>query len=106
LRDILTPEESLHLLAQLPMILKAIYVDGWKPGTANRMRSMEKFLDGLRSNSDRPEIDFGNDANAIHAVQCVLDVIQQHVTTGEISHILNQFPEELLVLWKTPEKQY
>lgn len=104
LRDMLTPEESLHLVAQLPMILKAIYVDGWKPGTANRIRSMQEFLDCLRSKSNQPEIDFGNDAETVHAVQCVLEVIQQHVTTGEISHIVDQFPQELLILWKTPEK--
>lgn len=104
LRDMLTPEESLHLVAQLPMILKAIYVDGWKPGNTNRIRSMQEFLDCLRANSDRPEIDFGSDADAVHAVQCVLDVVQHHVTIGEISHIVDQFPQELLFLWKTPEK--
>lgn len=104
LRDMLTPEESLHLVAQLPMMLKAIYVDGWKPGNPNRIRSTQEFLTWLRSKSDRPEIDFGNDEDAAHAVQCVLDVVQRHVTVGEISHIVDQFPQELLFLWKTPEK--
>ncbi|HKZ65115.1 MAG TPA: DUF2267 domain-containing protein [Chitinophagaceae bacterium] len=103
-RDMLTPEESLHLIAQLPMILKAIYVDGWKPGNAGKVRSMQEFLKYLRSKSDRPEIDFVNDDDTIHTVQCMLDVVQRHVTTGEISHIVDQFPQELLVLWKMPEK--
>ena len=105
LRDMLTPEESLHLVAQLPMILKAIYVDGWKPGTVNRIRSMQEFLNCLKSNSDRPEVDFGNNDEAVNAVQCVLDVVQRHVTVGEIAHIVDQFPQELLILWKNPEKQ-
>ena len=105
LRDMLTPEESLHLVAQLPMILKAIYVDGWKPGTVNRIRSMQEFLNCLKSNSDRPEVDFGNNDEAVNAVQCVLDVVQRHVTIGEIAHIVDQFPQELLILWKNPEKQ-
>ena len=105
LRDMLTPEESLHLVAQLPMILKAIYVDGWKPGTVNRIRSMQEFLNFLKSNSDRPEVDFGNNDEAVNAVQCVLDVVQRHVTIGEIAHIVDQFPQELLILWKNPEKQ-
>lgn len=106
LRDMLSPEESLHLVAQLPMILKAIYVDGWKPGNTTRIRSMQEFLDCLRSKSNRPEIDFGNDADTIHAVQCVLDVVQRHVSIGEISHIVDQFPQELLILWKTPERYH
>ena len=105
LRDMLTPEESLHLVAQLPMILKAIYVDGWKSGTVNRIRSMQEFLNCLKSNSDRPEVDFGNNDEAVNAVQCVLDVVQRHVTIGEIAHIVDQFPQELLILWKNPEKQ-
>lgn len=29
LRDILTPEQSIHLIAQLPLYIKAAYVDGW-----------------------------------------------------------------------------
>ena len=105
LRDMLTPEESLHLVAQLPMILKAIYVDGWKSGTVNRIRSMQEFLNCLKSNSDRPEVDFGNNDEAVNAVQRVLDVVQRHVTIGEIAHIVDQFPQELLILWKNPEKQ-
>ena len=98
LRDMITPDESLHLLSQLPMILKAIYVDGWEAIKPGRIRSMEEFLDMLRSKSDRPAIDFGNDADTVHAVQCVLDVTQHHVTVGEIAHIIDQFPKELLIL--------
>ena len=29
LRDIIPPAESLQLIAQLPMFLKAVYVNGW-----------------------------------------------------------------------------
>ena len=59
----------------------------------------------MKSNSDRPEVDFGNNVEAVNAVQCVLDVVQRHVTIGEIAHIVDQFPQELLILWKNPEKQ-
>ena len=66
---------------------------------------MQEFLNCLKSNSDRPEVDFGNNDEAVNAVQCVLDVVQRHVTIGEIAHIVDQFPQELLILWKNPEKQ-
>ena len=104
LRDMITADESLHLLSQLPMILKAIYVDGWEAGKPSRIRSMEEFFDLLRSKSDRPAIDFGDDAGTVHAVQCVLDVTQRHVTVGEIAHIMDQFPQELMILWRAPQK--
>jgi uncharacterized protein (DUF2267 family) len=29
LRDRITIEESMHLISEMPMILKAVYVDGW-----------------------------------------------------------------------------
>jgi uncharacterized protein (DUF2267 family) len=102
IREILTPEESTHLIAQLPMLLKALYVDGWKIGPKNRIRSMPEFLACLRSFSDRPEVDFGNDQQAVFTVQVVLDVLQQHITTGEAADIIAQFPNELKELWQAP----
>ncbi|MGB5667294.1 MAG: DUF2267 domain-containing protein, partial [Maribacter sp.] len=30
LRDIIPPEESFQLIAQLPMFIKGVYVHGWK----------------------------------------------------------------------------
>jgi uncharacterized protein (DUF2267 family) len=102
IRDILTPEGSTHLMAQLPMYLKALYVDGWKLGPKDRIRSMKEFLANLRARNDRPELDFGNDSEAIKKVQAVLAVLQKHVTTGEITHIMDQFPGELMEIWKAP----
>lgn len=105
IRDILTPEASTHLIAQLPMYLKALYVDGWKIGQQNRIRSMEEFLTALREKSDRPAIDFGNNSESIKKVQAVLNVLQQHVTTGEIKDIMDQFPTELIELWRAPARE-
>lgn len=101
-REILTPEESTHLIAQLPMLLKAVYVDGWKIGPKERIRSVPEFLTCLRSLADRPEVDFGNDQQAIFTVQVVLDVLQQHITVGEAADIIAQFPNELKELWQAP----
>jgi uncharacterized protein (DUF2267 family) len=41
--ELLTPEESLHLIAQLPMLLKAIYINGWRLHKKDRIRSMDDF---------------------------------------------------------------
>lgn len=106
LRDMLTPEESAHLIAQLPMYLKAVYVDGWNLRQAkNKIRSMSEFLECIRANNEHPERDFGNDASAKAKVQAVFAALQQKVTTGEIIHILDQMPEELTELWKAPARE-
>jgi uncharacterized protein (DUF2267 family) len=41
----------------------------------------------------------------VHVVQCVLEVLQNHVTFGEINHIAGQFSNELQILWKVPHQQ-
>lgn len=46
LRNRLTAEESLQLIAQLPMYLKALYVDGWKLRKDNyKIKHIDEFLD-------------------------------------------------------------
>lgn len=49
LRDIITPQESLQFMAQLPMFLKAVYVNGWtmkkeKP----KVKRMAEFIELVR----------------------------------------------------------
>jgi uncharacterized protein (DUF2267 family) len=103
-REILSPQESLHMLAQLPLIIKGVYVDGWHIPARDRIRSMPEFLECLRNTADRSAArDFGNDDDAIHKVKCVLNVLKHHITTGEIQHMIDQFPMELSELWLTEE---
>ena len=44
-REVLSPEESLHLISQLPMFLKAVYVNGWHLKPKDRIRSMHEFIE-------------------------------------------------------------
>jgi len=102
LREMLSPEESLHLLAQLPLGIKGIYVDGWHLGTRDRIRSMSEFLTCVRAQDERSAgRDFGDDETAKHHVKSVLNVLKRHVTVGEIQHVIDQFPIELSELWLT-----
>src|SRR5688572_826767 len=65
LRDLLTPEESLHLISQLPMLVKAIYVNGWRLSPKKRIRSMDEFIECLLLKNPRAAaVDFGNDDKA------------------------------------------
>lgn len=105
IRQILTPEESIHLISQLPMYLKAEYVNGWSLKPKHRIRSMEAFLHTVRSHNERSAArDFGNDETAKNRVKAVFTVIQRHVSVGEMVHVLDQFPSELLELWGTPKE--
>lgn len=106
LRDLLSPEESLHLISQLPMLIKAVYVNGWHLNTKNRIRSMDEFIECLMLQSPRTAaMDFGNDERAKEQTKAVLRVLKRHVSVGEIQHMIDQFPLELTELWVTEEKE-
>lgn len=106
LREIITPEESLDLVSQLPMFLKAMYVEGWKLGPKARIRSTEEFLERLRSKTDRTAArDFGNNETAKEKVTAVIKALKQYVSPGEIQDIIDQFPMEFADIWITQTKE-
>jgi uncharacterized protein (DUF2267 family) len=102
LRDLLTPEESLHLISQLPMMIKAIYVNGWHLSSKATIRSMDQFIEHLMLKNPRTApIDFGNDEKAIQRTKAVFSVLRNHISIGEVKDIVAQLPSELNELWLT-----
>lgn len=101
-RETITPEESMHLIAQLPMYIKAVYVDNWKiSGKQGKVRSPEEFLSELRQKAGRTaERDFGNDEMAMQKVEALFNVLKRHVSAGEIEDIKAQLPQSLAELWE------
>jgi uncharacterized protein (DUF2267 family) len=102
MRNIITPEESMHLISQLPMYLKAVYVDGWKLSeSTSRIRSLDDFLERVRQNSQRTAgRDFGDNETAQKNIQAVFRVIKQQVNKGEIEDVKVQLPAPLAELWE------
>jgi uncharacterized protein (DUF2267 family) len=100
LRNRLSHEESFQLLAQLPMALKAVYVDGWKySDNYLRLRRPEEFLDEIRKEDNgMAGYDFGNDQRAALATAAVLNVLFETVSEGEARGLINTLPESLQ-LW-------
>lgn len=107
LRERLTTEESFHLIAQLPMALKAVYVDGWvyqeKPF---RIKHIGEFIRNvIREDFPAGHHDISTAKDGENAIRAVLKVIRRHVSEGEIKHILASIPEELHALWGEREKE-
>jgi uncharacterized protein (DUF2267 family) len=102
IREVLSPEESLHLISQLPMFLKAVYVNGWHLNHKEKIKTMDEFLHFLRMQNLRTaREDFNDDNKTKEKVQAVIHVLKRHVTTGEIQDVIEQFPMELAGLWMT-----
>lgn len=103
LRDRISTEESMHFISGLPMILKGLYVDGWKI-SKNKFRtdSLKEFLDDVRKQPPAfPGRDFGNDQNTGDHIRAVLKVIRKYVPEGEFRDIRVQLPEEMSVLFES-----
>lgn len=106
LREVLTPQESLHLIAQLPVFIKGIYVHGWHLRTKKSIRSMDDFIESLLlQNPKNAPTDFGTDEKAKERTRAVFRVLNRHVTTGEIQDVMAQLPSELMELFQTEKEE-
>jgi len=97
LRERTSVEESMHLISQLPMILKGIYIDGWDISRPrNDADTLDEFLDDIRQyNPGFAGRDFGNNQQARENVKAVLRVMQNYVSKGEMNHIKEQLPKPI-----------
>jgi uncharacterized protein (DUF2267 family) len=95
LRDRLTVDEAAQLGAQLPMLVRGLYYEGWKPaGKPLRIRHKDEFLARIEK-ENRAEFATGTE----DAVRAVLRVLASHVTPGEIAGVRSNLPAELDALW-------
>ncbi|MTI22204.1 DUF2267 domain-containing protein [Fulvivirga sp. RKSG066] len=101
LRDRLTIPESFQFMAQLPMILKAVFVEGWqyheKP---NRIKNIGEFVREVVK-EDKPvgHHDITTAKDGENAVRAVLKVLRKHISDGEIEDIVRSTPPDLRDLW-------
>ncbi|MGB5554680.1 MAG: DUF2267 domain-containing protein [Flavobacteriaceae bacterium] len=98
LRDIIPPEESLQFIAQLPMFLKGVYVNGWnikkkKP----KVKTMPEFLDLVRSHDWPAAVnDFEySDEVAERYVDTTFIYLRKYVSLGEMEDIRDGLPKDL-----------
>ncbi|MBL7924547.1 MAG: DUF2267 domain-containing protein [Bacteroidia bacterium] len=97
LRNRLTIEESFQFLSQLPMAIKAVYVDGWRVRmNPSKIRHIEDFRTEVMKEDDFAAIkDFYYEGAVDDAIKAVFKVLSYHVSAGEISHVLSALPAEL-----------
>ncbi len=102
LRNRLSHEESFHLIAQLPMAIKGVYVDSWKFNKDfDKIRHINDFLDEVKKeDSGMAQYDFGNANTAKQSVAAVFKAISYFVSEDEMNHIILILPGELKVFIK------
>jgi uncharacterized protein (DUF2267 family) len=95
LRDRITVEEVAQLGAQLPMLIRGFYYEGWDPtGKPLRIRHRDQFLDRVTS-----ELAYANDKEPEEIVKAVFTLLVQRISDGEIEDIKHVLPEDIRDLW-------
>ena len=95
LRDRLTLEEAAQLAAQLPILVRGIYYDQWRPvEQPKRVRHLDDFLALIAQGEG--EIKPIDPEDAARAVFKVLD---RHISRGEIEPVKAELPAEIRSLW-------
>lgn len=95
LRDRLPVNEVAQLGAQLPMLIRGIYYEGWHPANKPlKVRHLDEFLDQVAEEC-RADLDAPIEA----MVRAVFRTLERHVTAGEITSVIRALPNELRSLW-------
>ena len=96
LRDALPPAEVTDLAAQLPLLLKGVFFDGWSGRrAAEPPREPAAFLAEVAARYDGPSQPPDSEA----LTRAVLAVLRRHVSDGEISDVMHVLPQKLGDLW-------
>src|SRR3990172_9135033 len=95
LRDRLTVEEAVHLGAQLPILIRGVYYEGWKlTGKPVKERHKGEFLDHIAAV-------FRDDATVDpeKVMRAVFKVLARHISKGETENVKHMLPKSLQELW-------
>ncbi len=94
LRDRLTVAEAADLSAQLPLLIRGVYFEGWNPSKVpNKERRRDEFLAHVAAN-------FADEQIFPEAVVwAVLKVLDAHVSGGEIKDVKQMLPADIRALW-------
>jgi uncharacterized protein (DUF2267 family) len=95
IRDRIGPENAVHFGAQLPMLLRGLYYEGWRISyKPTHTRHIKDFLDDIETEMRRHLGDYREDV-----VQAVFDTIADRIDPGEVSKLIKLFPDELKPFW-------
>jgi uncharacterized protein (DUF2267 family) len=104
LRDRVTVEEVAQLGAQLPMLIRGFYYEGWDPtGKPVKERHREQFLARI-AREFRPANDSGDDDGidadgAERVARAVFTVLAKRITEGEIDDVKHVLPKDVREFW-------
>jgi uncharacterized protein (DUF2267 family) len=94
LRDRISVEEAAQLSAQMPMTIRGLFFENWKPaGKPLKIRHADEFLALVKANYTPRTDAYGEDI-----VRSLFRVLRKHVSEGELTDVVMSLPEPLVEL--------
>jgi uncharacterized protein (DUF2267 family) len=91
LRDRLPPEVAIKLGAQLPLLLRGIYYEGWHAaGTPTKERHIEDFVDHVWS-----ELPKQFPVDPLNVTRGVFEILWEHLDPGEFEKVMQHLPASI-----------
>jgi len=98
IRDRLPANESASLAAQLPLLLRGVYYEGWRPAHLPAVvESVEEVYDEIAA-----DLEGGPHAAPRDVLRAALSVLNERIDAGEIRKLRHQVGEELRRIWPEP----
>lgn len=97
LRDRLPLEQAAHLGAQLPMLIRGIYYEGWRPRLEVDKMHRDEFFGAVLMHFERTALEITDPEPAIRAV---FHTLARNLSPGETQKIINVLPGDLKDLWE------
>jgi len=94
-RDHLSHEEAADFAAQLPLLIRGMFYEGWQPaGTPLKDRSQQTFVDRIEE-----QIASSIDYRGVEDISTVFKLLNARISTGEISDMRGNLPSGIRALW-------
>ncbi len=98
IRDRIPAGEAIHLGAQLPIIWKGIYFDGFSLHEPVRIRHEDEWLEFIRSKDfGADQADFPTLDHAFYAFQDVMAFLRDHISEGQYNQVAQALHSEITV---------
>jgi uncharacterized protein (DUF2267 family) len=97
-RDHLMVNEMAQVSAQLPIMIRGFFFEGWVPKrTLTKERNVDDFIGAITAQMDEAEEYRGRDD-----IKCVFDLLNNRLSLGEVEDIRATLPTAIRDLWPAP----
>jgi uncharacterized protein (DUF2267 family) len=91
LRDRLTPEHAAGLSAQLPMLVRGFYFEGWRPSQVPLKMSKDEFISEVERHLDP----FSYEQSTEEMVKGIVAIVQDYTDPNEMRKIKKTLPKDI-----------